>query len=535
MASSQQEEEKIPLKVFIDKQHNKVVAVESTKDFVDTLFSFLSLPLSTIIRLLTKQQHQHQQPLSILGSITNLYQSVQNLNQNHFFNAVCKHMLLCPRNPCDSLCWKLFFNIDDTEPTPRFLVCEYCTTKFTTFRDLICSCGCGKPVNRKPYDLDWELGKKNNGDVNEDDDDAKCGVFVKENGSLFLVFDDLTVVPSSLVTSLQMLHQLGYSDLNQLDEVTRSIGKEEILNLLKYSITSYEPLTNTILASDSKEKDKQLNPFASAIRVLRPSTNESKMDVKIVLSKSQNKIIFAEAKEDFVNFIFSLLTIPLGSIVKKLDGNSSVGCIDNLYRSVETLDSSRCTDSRSVLLNPGVAPQYGCPNQPLNIPEGELPTYYYGKGTWEPDPLYSSRKREVTRSDGVVSKSNSGIVNVKSLTALDPRSPKRLKESVVGFVRRPALYAVGDDLRVRSLSGGSCISYLKELNLAIDDLEMKVISIGEAEALSLLRASLTSKQALTTGLKDFLDVPRQESNLASKCTHTSRLDDLLKEEPNPEP
>ncbi|MED6167322.1 hypothetical protein PIB30_001746 [Stylosanthes scabra] len=283
MASSQQEEEKIPLKVFIDKQHNKVVAVESTKDFVDTLFSFLSLPLSTIIRLLTKQQHQHQQPLSILGSITNLYQSVQNLNQNHFFNAVCKHMLLCPRNPCDSLCWKLFFNIDDTEPTPRFLVCEYCTTKFTTFRDLICSCGCGKPVNRKPYDLDWELGKKNNGDVNEDDDDAKCGVFVKENGSLFLVFDDLTVVPSSLVTSLQMLHQLGYSDLNQLDEVTRSIGKEEILNLLKYSITSYEPLTNTILASDSKEKDKQLNPFASAIRVLRPSTNESKMDVKIVL------------------------------------------------------------------------------------------------------------------------------------------------------------------------------------------------------------------------------------------------------------
>ncbi|RYR72693.1 hypothetical protein Ahy_A02g006921 [Arachis hypogaea] len=532
-----QEEQKIPIKVFIDKQHNKVVAVESTKDFVDTLFSFLSLPLATIIRLLTNHHQQQPPPPPLLGCITNLYQSVENLTQNDVWNSVCKHMLLFPRNPCDSLCWKLFFNIDDTEPSPRFLVCEYCTSKFTTFRNLICACG--NPVNGQPHDLDWELRMKsnsnNNGHVNVDD--SKCGVFVKENGSLFLVFDDLAVVPSSLVTSVQMLHQLGYSDLTQLEQVTRTIGKDEILNLLKYTLTSYEPLTNMVLASDSKKKDKPLNPFASAIRVMRPATSESKMDIKILQSKSQNKIMFAEAKEDFVDFMFSLLTIPLGSIVKQLGGNTSVGCVDNLYKSVETLDSSWCTDSRSVLLNPGVAPQYSCPNQLLNIPEEELPTYYYGKGTYEPEPnpYYSNRKREVTWTGGVISKSNSDIAGVKLLTALDPRSPKRLKESAVGFVRRPALYAVGDDLRVRPLSGDSCISYLKELNVPIDDLEIKVISIGEAEALSLLGASLTSKQALTTGLQDFLDVPRQESNLASKYMRTSRLDDLLKEEPNPEP
>ncbi|KAL1368536.1 hypothetical protein HN51_022687 [Arachis hypogaea] len=532
-----QEEQKIPIKVFIDKQHNKVVAVESTKDFVDTLFSFLSLPRATIIRLLTNHHQQQPPPPPLLGCITNLYQSVENLTQNDVWNSVCKHMLLFPRNPCDSLCWKLFFNIDDTEPSPRFLVCEYCTSKFTTFRNLICACG--NPVNGQPHDLDWELRMKsnsnNNGHVNVDD--SKCGVFVKENGSLFLVFDDLAVVPSSLVTSVQMLHQLGYSDLTQLEQVTRTIGKDEILNLLKYTLTSYEPLTNMVLASDSKKKDKPLNPFASAIRVMRPATSESKMDIKILQSKSQNKIMFAEAKEDFVDFMFSLLTIPLGSIVKQLGGNTSVGCVDNLYKSVETLDSSWCTDSRSVLLNPGVAPQYSCPNQLLNIPEEELPTYYYGKGTYEPEPnpYYSNRKREVTWTGGVISKSNSDIAGVKLLTALDPRSPKRLKESAVGFVRRPALYAVGDDLRVRPLSGDSCISYLKELNVPIDDLEIKVISIGEAEALSLLGASLTSKQALTTGLQDFLDVPRQESNLASKYMRTSRLDDLLKEEPNPEP
>lgn len=42
----------IPLKILVDKQRNKVVFVEKTKDFVDTLFTFLSLPLATIVRLL---------------------------------------------------------------------------------------------------------------------------------------------------------------------------------------------------------------------------------------------------------------------------------------------------------------------------------------------------------------------------------------------------------------------------------------------------------------------------------------------------
>lgn len=54
------------------------------------------------------------------------------------------------------------------------------------------------------------------------------------------------------------------------------------------------------------------------------------MEVKLVRSKSQKMIIFAETSENFVDFIFSLFTIPLGFIVKLLDGNSFVGCFDNL-------------------------------------------------------------------------------------------------------------------------------------------------------------------------------------------------------------
>lgn len=60
---------------------------------------------------------------------------------------------------------------------------------------------------------------------------AQNGVFVKENGSLFLVSDDLKIVPSSSVTSMQLLMELGYSDLTQIEEVTHNIGKQEVMVL----------------------------------------------------------------------------------------------------------------------------------------------------------------------------------------------------------------------------------------------------------------------------------------------------------------
>ncbi|XP_061336653.1 uncharacterized protein LOC133283755 [Gastrolobium bilobum] len=399
MASQQQQQEDeitIPIKVLVDKENNKVVAVEATKDFVDTLFSFLSLPLATIIRLLTNNQQLSQSPF--LGNITNLYESVQNLAPSDVWNKVCQQMLLRPRNPCEALCLKLFLNVDDTQPTTKLLVCDTCN-KFTIFPNL--DCICGKPITKQPHNLD----SKGQGNSVE----AKGGVFVQENGSMFLVFDDLKIVPSTLVTSFELLLQLGYSDLTQLEEVTHNLGKQEILNLLKYTLTSHEPLTNTILASNSKKKDNPPNQFASAIRV-KPPSNDSKMDVKLVRSKSQQKIIFAEAKEDFVDFMFSFLTIPLGSIVKLLGCHSFVGCIDNLYKSVETLDSSWCTDSRSVLLNPGVVPQFGCPNQPLNIPDIKPRKYYYGTGTIRQVSGYY-RTEEVVRTGGVISKSQASISN----------------------------------------------------------------------------------------------------------------------------
>jgi hypothetical protein len=238
-----------------------------------------------------------------------------------------------------------------------------------------------------------------------------------------------------------------------------------MLNLLKYTLTSHEPLTNTLLASSSKIKHNTPNQFASAVREMPCTSSNSKMDIKVIESKSQKKIVITEGNGDFVDFIFSILTMPLGAIVKLMGPNSFAGCVGNLYKSVENLEPT------SVLLDPGIVRQFDFPNQPVNIPYVEpLPaTYYYGK----------------KEGRGLISKSCVSIFCPRPLYLLDPRLVIRSKQDDVGFVKRPTLYAV-DDLKVKPLSADFRLSNLKGLSLAFDDLEVKVISIGEAEVRWLL-------------------------------------------------
>jgi hypothetical protein len=256
MASSEQQQEEeydkrtIPLKILVDKQRNKVVFVEAIKEFIDTLFSFLSLPLGTIIRLLSTNNNNNEQQKQLLessdtsqflGSIGNLYKSVQNIIPHDVWNnLVCKQMLLYPKNSCESLCMNLFFNIDDTEPSNKIFVCDSCMN-FTTFQNL--NCTCGKPTNRQPLDLDSD-GQESSTSV-----DVQSAVFVSNNALMFMVFDDLKIVPSSLVISMQLLMELGYSDLTQLEEIKHNIGKQEVMMLFLFDDTCTTCVENLIQVS----------------------------------------------------------------------------------------------------------------------------------------------------------------------------------------------------------------------------------------------------------------------------------------------
>ncbi|CAA3005172.1 DUF674 family, partial [Olea europaea subsp. europaea] len=67
------------------------------------------------------------------------------------------------------------------------------------------------------------------------------------------------------------------------------------------------------------------------------------------------------------------------------------------------------------------------------------------------------------------------------------------------------LFVVSDNLVVTPSSSASCISFLKELIVPVDDIEVRLETIGQHEALALHKASLTSSSALSKGLKSLLD------------------------------
>ncbi|KAL7173434.1 hypothetical protein ACSBR2_032821 [Camellia fascicularis] len=84
---------KISLKLLIDTNSNKVLFAEAGKDFVDFLFGLLELPLGTILALLTKLDDT----AATYGSLSKVYQSVQNLDNDYLQPNQTKDALLRPK------------------------------------------------------------------------------------------------------------------------------------------------------------------------------------------------------------------------------------------------------------------------------------------------------------------------------------------------------------------------------------------------------------------------------------------------------
>ncbi|KAI5010191.1 hypothetical protein ZWY2020_012328 [Hordeum vulgare] len=61
--------------------------------------------------------------------------------------------------------------------------------------------------------------------------------------------------------------------------------------------------------------------------------------------------------------LFSFLTMPLGRIVRLFDKQSQVGCLDRLYKSVESLGEGhfRAKACKSMLLAPSIPAASHCP------------------------------------------------------------------------------------------------------------------------------------------------------------------------------
>lgn len=207
----------------------KVVWVQSGNDFVDLLYSFLTMPLGTIVRLLENHGRPRRNTVKI-GCFNNLYKSVVDISIEHFRTESCKQMLVYPKSVKEGQCRKLKINIDDTEATkcfmcPMYLQRKSCGEFFSNFNTSRCSCG--------------ELMNK---EVMIPEGEERCcyddydGVFVHGDGNMaFIVSDDLKIENFSWDLFKKRLKDLGC--VNVLDELGEGEPEISVREVLLFNVS----------------------------------------------------------------------------------------------------------------------------------------------------------------------------------------------------------------------------------------------------------------------------------------------------------
>ncbi|XP_035833248.1 uncharacterized protein LOC110877258 isoform X2 [Helianthus annuus] len=354
-------------------------------------------------------------------------------------------MLLNPRTLAYDHCRNLKLQIDNTEPL-KYFQCDVCrkgypiksvfgtctTTKCITYGKLV-----DKDVGFKKTDVCVSGG----------------GVFVSDIGA-FIVTDDLCVMPYTSANSIRLLTDHGITDQSCLEDLKLDMGREEILHLLKMALSLDSVFTYLVFNRISSIRDLVVPSQRSDI----DQTVLMKKDVS--LQKSTGKLLFAEARGDFILLLFDILSFPLGTVVGELMkvGVSSLTCINNIFKSISDMSVRRylkSQDIKDILLKPQFPP---------------IHHLFQLKGT----PLHYG-----------------------DLSCKDLKIDK-------GLLKQSGMFIVTDDLIITPSSSYSTLCTLNNKKVSFDDIETYEISIGSTEGLKILNASLRSCSTLTDSLEHLL-------------------------------
>ncbi|XP_073153361.1 uncharacterized protein [Henckelia pumila] len=363
------------LKVVMIQERNKVIYAEVDSDFADVLLSFLTLPLGTMVRLLIK--HYGKEAPS-LGSLNSLYAGLLNLDSRHFWREAGKPMLLNPRNLSANECSRLKLQIVDTPPI-QYFTCpkQKCASMFYET-----TCLCLDSTNTDVTEKVLEIGA-GSGDKS---------VFTAPTSS-FILTDDLQILANSPASVVRVLNLNGIEEAGVLEERTLIVGLKEstaanasatsTLDIIKkfFASATYGisvALSRTLADLFLSISSTAATPIVNAIKVFasagygsddlprsRTSQNKSsnikKITVKALVQKSTNRVLLAQTRHDFVDFVFSLLTIPLGRVQFLLGNNTCLGSINNLYKSISNSEIFEYMKSRKAiasLLEPQIPSHY---------------------------------------------------------------------------------------------------------------------------------------------------------------------------------
>ncbi|XLS72818.1 hypothetical protein HN51_029683 [Arachis hypogaea] len=232
----------LSMKLLIDTKCKKVLFAEASKDVVDFLFTLLQLPLATVIKLLTKE--------AVVGSMGNLYSSVENLNHDYFQPKRSKDLILNPTilGSSPSISGLLPSSATNhSKITTKLYKCNYCGGTFVT--DVYNSkCSTGSCSGRMTTEIYYFKGEARTVDTSGHSNNNNDNGFVK-GVITYMIMDDLVIEPMSTISSITMLNRFNIKHVGVLKETVVQLGITEGLKLLKASMESQMVLTSVFLAS----------------------------------------------------------------------------------------------------------------------------------------------------------------------------------------------------------------------------------------------------------------------------------------------
>ncbi|XP_031286486.1 uncharacterized protein LOC116145198 [Pistacia vera] len=232
---------------------------------------------------------------------------------------------------------------------------------------------------------------------------------------------------------------------------------------------------------------------------------DSKVTLKLLVDTQAGKVLFAEAGKDFVDFLFYVLSLPVGTVVKLLSSKSMVGCLGDLYDSINSLSETymQPNQNKNLVLNPK------CPTCATGLPllmshqESKTQKFYTcnnDNGNGYSHSFGYSYKVHYNVSDvpNVLCPQCQKYMN-REMSYISPARENTGAVAVGGFIKGVVTYMVMDNLEVMPVSTISSITLINKFDVKdVGALEERVVDFCIDEGVKLLKASLECKNVLTS-------------------------------------
>uniref|UniRef100_A0A0D9WC16 DUF674 domain-containing protein n=1 Tax=Leersia perrieri TaxID=77586 RepID=A0A0D9WC16_9ORYZ len=229
------------------------------------------------------------------------------------------------------------------------------------------------------------------------------------------------------------------------------------------------------------------------------SSSTTKITLKLLVETKSKKVLFAEAGKEFVDFAFSLLTLPIGAVVKLISAGTMQGSIGRLYQSVDHINASYLLPNKdkSDLLHPKV----------LHADARELLLLQGAGGGRSPDSSPPLARFKLYTCAGFCAtaamEAKAACPQCKQAmgteVALVLPSVAAAAEERSGYVKGVVTYMVTDGLEVTPMSAISSITMINKFSIGGKDVELaeKFVTVGMDEGLGILKAALRSDTVLS--------------------------------------